>query len=107
MLHVLIGEILANMTQVRDVAPGVGLFLALCHASEFPHIMIIAAWYMSYTRGIYVNCWNHAVTLFIFILLSFIFNKWPFLPYQELVFFNGKLHKLYFPFLYLYAKVHL
>ena len=75
MLHVLIVEILANMTQVSDVAPGVGLFLALCHASEFPHFMIIAAWYMSYTRGIYVNCWNQAATLFMFILLSFIFNK--------------------------------
>jgi hypothetical protein len=34
-----------------------------------------AAWYMSYARGTYVNFWNQAATLFMFILLSFIFNK--------------------------------
>jgi hypothetical protein len=48
---------------------------------------------------LYVNVWNQAAILFMFILLSFIFNKRPFLPYQELVFFRGKLHKIFIIFI--------
>jgi hypothetical protein len=80
MLHVFIGEILANMTQVSDVAPGPLVFVRISSKSKSD----LLTWMLIFDPGfgnlkirLHWSCLSHQEIIFSFLACVFAFHWYP------------------------------